>query len=79
MSSQEWLGKSNGEIILFDLLKQDITKEQARACVTTFCILFNIEVDTNEWDELIFDIYKHYNNWFDTKEDLDLYMCKLLV
>lgn len=79
MSSQEWLGKSNGETILFDLLIQDITKEQARACVTTFCILFNIEVDTNEWDELIFDIYKYYNNWFDTKEDLDMYMCELLV
>lgn len=74
-----WLGESNGQTILYDILTSDVTKEQARATVTTYCILFDIIVDTNRWDNLIQVIWDYYNSWFDSKEELDNYMCGLLV
>lgn len=74
-----WLGESNGQSILYEILMSDVTKEQARAAVTTYCILFDIIVDTNRWDNLIQVIWDYYNSWFDSKEELDNYMCGLLV
>ena len=73
-----WLGVSNGKSMVCDLL-QDATKEQARAVITTYCMLFGIEPDTKEWDSLIRWIVDYYNSWFDTLTELDNYMCELLV
>ena len=75
----KWLGKSNGMDMLSDILKEDITMEQARAAVTTYCILFGIAVDTREWVELMQWIFECYNCWFDTFDDMNNFMCELLI
>lgn len=77
----KWLGKSNGMTMISDLLQTDITKEQARAAVTTYCLLFGIEVDTKEWDDLMQWIFTSYCCWtgFETVDDFDDYMCELIV
>ena len=75
-----WLGKSNGETMLASVFKQwSCTAEQARAAVTTYCMLFGIEVDTREWDDLMRWINDNYNSWFDGIEELDNFMCGLLI
>jgi len=78
-SSARWLGKHNCDAILGDILSSDVTKEQARAAVTTYCILLGIEVDTADWDYLIRDLFFTYNSWFDDVEEMDIYMSELLV
>ena len=75
----KWLGIANGQEMLFDILKENINKEQARAAVTTYCIMFGVQVDTFAWDDLINKIYDHYNSWFDDKDEMDMYMCELIV
>ncbi len=50
------------------------TKEQIRAAVTTYCILFDVKVESKEWDDLIIYIYHHYNRWFDSYKSLNDYM-----
>ena len=74
-----WLGESNGASMLYEILMSDVSKKQARAAVTTFCILFNIEVDTEAWDRLIWNIYSNYNSWFDDVTEMDNYFAELLV
>lgn len=74
-----WLGESNGINILSDIFNTNCTKKQARAAVTTYCILFGIEVDTREWDELISWIDGCYNYWFNSTDELDEFMCEDLV
>lgn len=75
-----WLGKENGKTMLSEILADyTISEEQARATVTTYCILFEIQVDTKEWDDLMWWIYDNYNSWFDTFDELDGFMCALLV
>ena len=73
-----WLGKENGKELLRAVFA-DCTKEQARAALTTYCIIFDIEVDTVEWDDLIRWMEKNWNSWFEDKDDFDLYMSALLV
>lgn len=73
-----WLGTENGKSMLHEILKY-CTKEQARAAVTTYCILFRIEVDTLQWDELMTWIWEYYNSWFDEFDEMDMYMSELLV
>lgn len=79
MKFGEWLGENNGKSGLFEILNSDVTKEQARAAVTTYCVLFDIEVDTRRWDELMREIYEFYNSWFDDFDEMDGFMCGLLV
>lgn len=75
----EWLGKSNGQTMIAECMKENITEEQARAVVTTYCIIFDVEVDTREWDELMRYIWNCFNSWFGDFDEMDNYMCKLLV
>ena len=75
----KWLGESNGLAMVCDVLEQGVTQEQARAAVTTYCILFGIEVDTAKWDYLINHIWTYYNSWFDNIDELDMFMCQDLV
>lgn len=75
----KWLGKSNCDTMLGEILGGDITKEQGRAALTTYCILLGIEVDTSAWDYLIRDVFFTYNSWFDDMEEMDKYMSELLI
>lgn len=75
----KWFGKSNGRNMLADVFNTNPTKKQAKAAVTTYCILFDIEVDTREWDELIDWIDDCYNCWFNSRDELDMFMCEDLV
>lgn len=75
----KWMGKSNGLAMVSDVLNQDVTQEQARAVVTTYCILFGIEVDTAEWDHLMNHIWDCFNCWFNDFNEMDMFMCKDLV
>ena len=77
-SFAKWLGKHNADTMLAELLT-DATKEQARAAITVYCMLLNICVDTLDWDYLIRDLFFTYNSWFDDMEEMDNYMCELLV
>lgn len=77
-----WLGKENGKTMVGSAITEsgcDLSKEQVRCVVTTYCILFDIEVDTYDWDELMRYIWEYYNSWFNTYEELDDYMCEYLV
>ena len=74
----KWLGKENGKTMLSTVF-ENCTKEQARAAVTTYCIIFGIQVDTMEWDELMRWILDYYNSWFDGFYELDGFMCENLV
>lgn len=74
----EWLGEYNGKEMLSNVLP-NATKEQARAAITTYCMIFDVEVDTREWDELMQFVYNGYNSWFNNIEAMDMYMCALLV
>lgn len=75
----KWLGKSNGKDMIADCLKEDITYDQAACVVTTYCILFSINVDTKEWDDLMAYIWEYYNCWFATYEDMDRELAKFLI
>ena len=76
----EWLGKENGKEMLASVFTDySCTEEQARAAITTYCVLFDINVDTSEWDELMKYMYEYYNLWFDTFEEFDGFMCGLLI
>ena len=74
----EWFGKYNGKNMLAAVLP-DATKEQARAAITTYCMIFDIEVDTKDWDDLMVYVYNCWNCWFDSIDEMDNYMCELLV
>lgn len=73
-----FLGKENGKTMLTEVFK-DCTVEQARSAVTTYCMIFGIEVDSKEWDELIRWIDENYNSWFNSRDELDDYLCVNLV
>lgn len=75
----KWLGESNGRNMLSDVFNTNPTKKQARAAVITYCILFDVNVDTREWDELIDWIDENYNCWFNSRDELDMFMCEDLV
>ena len=76
----DFLGEYNGkEMIRAILLDNSVTKEQARAAVTTYCVLFDVEVDTRPWDDLMAEIFAYYNCFFSTYQEMDDYMCELLV
>ena len=74
----KWLGAENGKQMLSAVFN-DCTDEQARAAVTTYCCIFGIEVDTKQWDDLMHWIWDCYNGWFETYEELDWFMCGLLI
>ena len=74
----KWLGAENGKTMLSEVFN-NCTKEQAKAAVTTYCCIFGIEVDTNRLDSLMQWIYDNYNSWFDTFEEMDMFMCQDLV
>ncbi len=68
-----WLGRSNGDVMVADCLKGDCTAEQMKAVATTYCIIFGIEVNSEEWEDLLRRVYDYYNCWFDTFEALKDY------
>jgi len=78
MEFGKWLGKSNADTMLGELLR-DATREQARAAVTVYCMLLDIDVDTRAWDDLMRDIFILYNSWFDNEDEMDNYMAEHLV
>lgn len=73
----KWLGKHNGKTMLINGLRFS-TKEQSRAVITTYCILFGIKTGTKEWDKLMDWMFDGYNSWFNDKEELSNYMGELL-
>lgn len=75
-----WLGKENGKELLRAVFS-DCSKEQARAAVTTYCMIFGIQVDTKEWDDLMDWIWIYYDSWFEENdfEGFEMYMSELLV
>lgn len=76
----KWLGISNGKSMLADIFCEGVSEQQARAAVITYCLLFGIEVDTKEWDDLIRWIFDNYMSWdFRSIDDFDLYMSEVLV
>lgn len=74
----KWLGAYNGKEMLSAVF-DNCTKEQARAAVTTYCCIFGIEVDTKQWDDLMWWIYDCYNSWFNDFDEMDMFMCENLV
>ena len=74
----KWLGAENGKEMLSAVFDY-CTKEQARAAVTTYCCIFDIEVDTKQWDDLMRWIYDFYNSWFNDFDEMDMFMCENLV
>lgn len=74
----KWLGAENGKEMLCAVF-DNCTKEQARAAVTTYCCIFGIEVDTKQWDDLMWWIYDCYNSWFNDFDEMDMFMCENLV
>ena len=67
------------EAMIKILSNHNTTRQQARAAVTTYCIIAKIEVDTAEWDKLIGQIYEYYNCWFESIEGMDAYFAQDLV
>lgn len=74
-----WLGEENGKEMLRAVFTDNCTKEQARAAVTTYCIIFDVNVDQRPWDELMRWIWDFYNSWFDGFDEMDDYFCGNLV
>ena len=74
MSFADYIGYDNGKSMVFELLSKDITKEQAKDIITTFCILFDVEPDTRSWDDLLRDVFDYYNSWFDDFDEMDLFL-----
>lgn len=75
-----WLGKSNADTMLSELLMEDLTKEQFRAIWTTYCIMLDLRPDTVEYDNKLLEIYNNY--WcfiVDNYDEYDLFMGELLV
>ena len=74
----KWLGAENGKTMLAEVFA-DCTVDQAKAAITTYCIIFGIEIDTNQWDNLMDWVWTYWNSWFDTKETMEMFMCENLV
>lgn len=61
-----------------ELYEKKVLKENVRCLVTALCHHQDIEVDTQQWDWLMWDIYYTYD--FDVSfNELDNYMAKYLV
>lgn len=73
MGFGNWLGKENGKTMLSEVF-EDCSQREARCAVVTYCKIFGIKLDTEEWNELIEWIDEFYNSWFKDKEELDEYM-----
>ena len=78
MEFGRWLGKENGKVMLSEVFR-DCTKEQARAAVTTYCKIFGVKDDSDEWCNLMKWIFDFYNSWFDTFYEMDDYMRELVA
>ena len=75
----KWLGESNVDNMLADLLTEDLTMEQFRAIWTTYCILLGLEPDTATYDNKLLEVYKYYWGFgVDDYDEYDLYMGELL-
>lgn len=55
-----WLGKSNADTMLAELLMGNLTMEQFRAVWTTYCIMLGAEPDTAYYDNKLREIYDCY-------------------
>lgn len=73
-----WLGSSNGKTMIYEVGK-DCTLDQFRTVVTTYCILFDVEVDTKAWDDLMRELFNNLNCWVSNYEEFDTEMGKWLV
>ena len=74
-----WLGRENGDEMIRAVMGNGCSKKQAKDVITTYCMIFGIEVDTKEWDDLMRWAYDTYNCWFDSIDKFDMYMCRDLV
>lgn len=75
----KFIGQHNLDSMLYDLLKEGLTKEQFRAIWTTYCIMSDLNPDTAEYDDKLLEVYDNY--WCFTVKDYDeydLYMGELL-
>lgn len=75
-----WLGKSNADSMLSELLSECNNAEQFRAVWTTYCFLLDLQPDTSEYDNKLMEVYNGY--WyFDPVnfDEYDLFMGELLV
>ena len=57
----------------------DYTDEQFRAYVTVYCLENDISVDTNRWDNLMYDLYNHYYAGNLSEQAFDTFMSEDLV
>ena len=75
----EWLGKSNADTMLSELLYEALTRKQFRAVWTTYCIMMELIPGTAGYDNKLLETYNNY--WCFEVGDYDeyeLYMSKLL-
>lgn len=74
-----WLGKSNADSMLANLLMENLTMEQFRSIWTTYCIMLKLEPDTAEYDSKLKEIHNDYWSFgVDDYEEYDLFMGALL-
>lgn len=70
---RHWLGRHNGEEMLCAIF-QDCTSREARCAIVTYCKIFDVKPDSEEWEKLIGWIDECYNSWFKDKEELNEYL-----
>lgn len=76
----KWLGKSNADNMLAELLAEASTEKQFRAVWTTYCMMFELNPDTAEYDNKLMEIYECYWHFHaDSYDEYDLFMSELLV
>lgn len=73
MEFGNWLGKENGKTMLSEIF-EDCSQREARCAVVTYCKIFDVKPDSEEWGELMGWIDADYNSWFKDVEELDEYM-----
>ena len=74
----KWLGKNNGKQMLYEVAKYGMgcAPKYMASAITTYCILFGVEEDTEEWYELLKDVCETYcvENYEDFVEYLRNFM-----
>ena len=58
---------------------EDLTKEQFRAVLTTYCLMLGLEPDRVVYYNKLLEIYDNYWNFGISYDEYDLFMGELLV
>lgn len=74
----EWFGVHNANSMLYELLKEDLTKEQFRAIWTTYCVMLDLIPDTKKYTDMLIEIYECYWCFSDNYDEYELFMGELL-